>query len=270
MSDDSMSNRSHCLLIIDSHPVQYRVPIYQALSRELEKSGARLHVVYGSNSSVRGAMDAGFGQAVTWDEPMLEGYSHEFLPGAEEEKPGCFMALRGAGVERRVRELAPDVVFLNGVNYLLMVRSLFASRLAGIPVWLRSETQDLAFARSSLKHVVRAAVYRVLYSQITRFLPIGKLNAAHYAAHGVSLRQMAFCHYCVVDRFDGDPSDHLETRRAKRAELGIGDGERVVMFSGKLIPKKYPGVLLEAWELLNPEERDSFSFLFVGYGEQIN
>ena len=256
------------LLIIDSHPVQYRVPIYREISARLAETGGSLHVIYGSNSSVRGAMDSGFGQSVTWDEPMLEGYSHEFLPDAESASPSSFQSINGAGVEQRIRALSPDAIFLNGINHRLFIRSLITTRRLGIPAWLRSETQDHAFARSRLKSVIRTVIYRIAYAQFSHFFPIGQLNAAHYRAHGVRDDQMTFCHYCVVDRFQGSADELAVRRKEKRIALGISDNRIVVMFSGKLIGKKYPAVLIEAWQRLPRERRADFTLLFVGSGEQ--
>lgn len=256
------------LIIIDSHPVQYRVPIYRELAAQLAANDASLHVIYGSNSSVRGAMDAGFGQSVTWDEPMLEGYDYEFLAGAETTSPGSFNSISGAGIEHRIRLLNPDAIFLNGISYRLFIRALITARRLGIPVWLRSETQDHAFARSRWKSLIRKVIYRIAYSQISHFFPIGQLNAAHYRAHGVRDDQMTFCRYCVVDRFEASADDLATRRQAKRSDLGIADKQTVVMFSGKLIEKKYPAVLIEAWQRLPKQRQKEFMLLFVGSGEQ--
>ncbi|HEY8902230.1 MAG TPA: glycosyltransferase family 4 protein [Chthoniobacterales bacterium] len=255
------------LLIIDSHPVQYRAPIYKELARLLSDSGGRLHVIYASDSSVRGALDEGFGQAITWDEPLLEGYDHEFLPDAQQVGPGGFRNLVGRGIERAIRSHRPQAIFLNGLNYLVFVRALLAARVKGVPVWLRSETQDHAFARSGWKSKLRNAVYRVAYSQVDRFFPIGELNAEHYRAHGVPDEKLTYARYCVVDRFTVAPEEKERRRRSKRTELGIADSKMLLMFSGKLIEKKNPGILFDALELLSPSQREQFALLFVGNGE---
>jgi glycosyltransferase involved in cell wall biosynthesis len=256
------------LVIVDTHPVQYRVPVYRQLAGLLSSSGDQLHVVYGSNSSVRGAIDPGFGEAVTWDIPMLVGYEHEFLPGAEAAPPSGFLRLRGRGIGRVIRNQRPRAVLLNGVNNLLFLRAMFTARLLGVPVWLRSETQDHAFTRSSGKALARRLAYRTIYSLVDHFFPIGELNAAHYTAHGVPDEKMTFCRYCVEDRFDAPDGEVQRRRQEKRAELGFSPDRRVVMFSGKLIPKKAPMLLIEALQAMTPPERSRFALLYVGSGEQ--
>jgi len=56
-----MASRSPLLLIIETHPVQYRSPIYARLQ---ELCPGSVHVVYASDFSVRGGQDPGFAQAV--------------------------------------------------------------------------------------------------------------------------------------------------------------------------------------------------------------
>lgn len=257
-----------CLLVVDSHPIQYRAPLYREIHRFLSERDMRLRVIYASDSSVRGALDAEFGQTVTWDEPLLEGYDSEFLPDAASVSPGGFRALGGRGIEAAIARIRPAAVLLNGLNYVLFVRALAAGRLRGIPVWLRSETQDRAFARGRWKSLVRGAIYRGAYSQFDHVFPIGRLNAQHYAAHGIPAARMTFAHYCVVDRFRG-PAVELEERgRRLRRELGFSEEQTVILFCGKLISKKTPKVLLDAVATMTPAERGRYGLLYVGTGSQ--
>ena len=64
------------LLVFDSHPVQYRVPVWQQFEKIYP---GKLHVVYASDSSVRGYADKDFGQNIAWDDPMLSGYEYTIL-----------------------------------------------------------------------------------------------------------------------------------------------------------------------------------------------
>jgi len=255
------------LLVLDSHPIQYRAPLYRCLCEQLERAGHRLDVVFASDSSLRGATDSGFGQPVKWDEPLLEGYTSEFLPTASQSVPAGFHSLSGKGVAALVASKAPDVLFLNGLGYRFCVSALTAARLRGIPVWLRSETQDFAFCRSIWKSLIRATIYRIAYSQIHRFFAIGELNAAHYQAHGVPLSRIRFARYCVVDRFSLDAGEKESRRAALRQRLNFAADTVVLLFCGKLIEKKNPAVIIEALKRLSPSTRQKFAAVFVGSGE---
>ena len=64
------------LLIFETHPIQYRAPIFQAL--ESLQPGL-FEVVYASDFSVRGYDDPGFGAKLSWDVPLLSGYACRVL-----------------------------------------------------------------------------------------------------------------------------------------------------------------------------------------------
>jgi hypothetical protein len=59
-----------------THPIQYFAPLYRALAGT---GGVELKVFFGSRHGVQPSYDAGFGRAVQFDTPLLEGYASEFL-----------------------------------------------------------------------------------------------------------------------------------------------------------------------------------------------
>ena len=61
-----------------SHPIQYQAPLLKRIALE---NDIDLHVYFFSDLSVRGYSDKGFGGiSVKWDIPLLDGFSHDFLP----------------------------------------------------------------------------------------------------------------------------------------------------------------------------------------------
>lgn len=253
-------------LILDTHPVQYRVPIYKELHRLLDGSDHSIHVAYSSDSSIRGAQDVGFGQTIAWDEPMQDGYPNTFLPGASERTPAGFRSLGPDGLVHLFAEHRPDVVLLNGLLYHYYVAAMHLAKRHRAKVWLRSETQDAAFRRSAWKGLLRAFAYRAAYSQVDRFFAIGNLNSAHYRNHGIPSNKIDFARYCVVDRFDMPQEEKDAARLRLRHELGISREKFALLFSGKLIEKKNPSVILEALMLLPDAVRDRFVIIYMGSG----
>ena len=65
------------LAYLVSHPIQYQAPLLRRIAQEPDID---FTVLFGSDFSVRGYTDAGFGVDVKWDIPLLDGYKHEFLP----------------------------------------------------------------------------------------------------------------------------------------------------------------------------------------------
>ena len=69
------------LLVIDTHPVQYRSPLYRYLNNY---SNLDIKVIYGSNFSISGYKDVEFNEIFKWDINLLDGYYSEFLSKIED------------------------------------------------------------------------------------------------------------------------------------------------------------------------------------------
>ena len=63
------------LAYLVSHPIQYQAPLLRRIALE---TGIDLTVLFGSDFSVRGYKDHGFGVEIAWDTPLLEGYCSDF------------------------------------------------------------------------------------------------------------------------------------------------------------------------------------------------
>jgi glycosyltransferase involved in cell wall biosynthesis len=253
------------LLVFDSHPVQYRVPVWRILAAD---PFSEIHVGYASDCSVRGTMDSGFGREVAWDDPVLEGYPFTIL-SCENGKPlSGWNSITGKGVEDLLLHIRPDAVLLTGLNYRYdLVAYLMAIR-HGIPLWLRCETQDHAVFRSAWKGALRSLVYRLLYKGFSRIFYIGELNRRHYLKHGLNPSQLVPARYGTVDRFEAMSQEQkTQLRDECRAVNSIADDAVVIGFSGKLIPKKNPDILYEMLEHLPDEMRKKTFLYFLGSGE---
>lgn len=253
------------LVVFDSHPVQYRVPIWRTMENTMP---GYLHVVYASDCSVRGHADKGFGQTVSWDDPMLEGYAYSVLNAENGVPLSGPNSLTGKGVAEKMDELKPDIVLLTGLNYRYDRVAYREARKRKIPVWLRCETQDEAVTRSKVKGILRSIFYTLTYKGFSRMFYIGELNKQHYLRHGVKPAKLLPAKYSTVDRFSSlDASQKISLRAAARAKAGVDEGALVVGFSGKLIPKKNPDILFKVLKGLNPALRERIHFYFIGSGE---
>jgi glycosyltransferase involved in cell wall biosynthesis len=257
------------LFIFESHPVQYHAPVYRELHRLcVERGRGQVLVFYGTDVTTRGHFDAGFGKAFAWDEPLLQGYSARVLKTENGVPLEGFNSLTGKRIPALLRRERPDAVLLTNLAYRFDWTVYLTALRLGIPIWLRAETQDEAFERSRLKSLLRYWFYRLVYVPVRKALVIGKLNAAHYERHGVPARRHARSPYCVVDRFANiSEAQASACRRKIRSEAGFSEDQTVLLFCGKLQPKKYPEALLEALEAMPFEERRRYGVLYVGTGE---
>jgi glycosyltransferase involved in cell wall biosynthesis len=96
-------------------------------------------------------------------------------------------------------------------------------------------------------------------------LYIGEQNRRWLLRHGVPHERLFSAPYCVDNQFFQHQAKILQARRAElRRELGITDDAPVVLFCGKLIAKKQPLLLLEAYRRIR--HRQPCWLLVVGDG----
>ena len=221
------------LLVFDSHPVQYRVPVWKEINKFEEGC---LHVCYATDCSVKGHDDTGFGKKITWDEPLLSGYIYTVLNCVSGTPLSGWKSLTGKGVGELLEKVSPNVVLLTGFNYKYDLIAYLESKRKGVQVWLRCETQDQASNRSSFKKIIRFLMYRILYLGIDKFFYIGELNKKHYLTHGVNLEKLFPALYCTVDRIKNLTESEKNLLRLKaRDHAGFNQNNLVIGFSGKFI-----------------------------------
>lgn len=251
------------VLFFETHPIQYRAPVFQALQ---QIAPDRLEVIYASDFSVRGEVDREFGTKVRWDRPLLEGYRYRVL---DNERPGGaarFSGLSGAGVDRLIAEKRPSAVVLHSLAYHYNMAAYWAALRRRIPVWYRCDSNETAFARSGWKAAARQVVYRTLYAGLTRGLYVGERNREHFKKFGVPDSKLRHVPHCVPDPLGSISEEARQAlRTSARERIGATESDTVFGFFGKLIPKKNPSLLLEA--LAVAPISGSARCLFVGSGE---
>ena len=259
-----MDKKSPLLLVAESHPIQYRAPVYARLNQIYP--GA-IHVVYASDFSLRGGRDPGFGLSVAWDTDLLAGYPSTVLSSRLDRAPTCWNDLDGSGLAGLVKRQRPRAMLLTSLNYRFDHFAYLLARWRRIPIWMRCETQDYAFARAPIKSVLRSTYYRFFYGGINRAFPIGELNQQHFLRHGLKPNQLVNAHYCTPDRAAEFSQEQREQRRqALRLRLGVQPQQLLVAFFGKLIPKKQPDLLLDSLSHLPASIRNRMSLAFIGSG----
>lgn len=237
-----MSTPTMRLGIFVTHPIQYFAPMWRGLSNT---SGLEVCVYFFSDHSIRGGMDKEFGHSVAWDVPILEGYKHEFLTrDADLERASTF---RIPDIERVFNAGAFDAVMIHGYTHPFERQVIRAARKRGLRIIVRGEFTDLVpyVRRGRIHSAVRYLYLRWFYRYITGFCYIGEEARRHLLRMGVPANRMFFSPYSV-DTSLFETQKRQFSRTETRRSLGIPDGDVVLLFSGKLIPRKAPLLILEA------------------------
>jgi glycosyltransferase involved in cell wall biosynthesis len=252
------------ILIFETHPIQYKAPIYRRL-QELRPGSFR--VIYASDGSMRDGYDAEFGRKVTWDTPLLEGYPYTVLNNQRPDGRRDFRSLSGRGVFQLLRKEKPQAVLLAPFLFAYDAAVFLSCQLLRIPVWIRVETQDEAMVRPKWKGDLRTAFYWLAYKRVAHAFYIGILNRDHLMRHGLPLEKMSFAPYATPLAFPTETAAKQKLRDETRARLGIQADETLLLFSGKLIEKKNPGLVLQTLALLPADVARRMRVVFVGSGE---
>lgn len=254
--------------IFDSHPIQYKAPVYQEMNRIAPDT---FEVIYGTDVSVRsGSVDKGFGIEVKWDTPLLSGYKFRVLNNEKSSSLTTPAALSGEGVFQILRKERPAAVLLTQSRYYFDHTAYISAFLLGIPILIRQETQDEMYAtnRSFLKSALRSVVYRLMYTPVKHAFCFGELNRQHLKKHGIGPNRTSTAHFSVANPLKGlETSEKLSRRSQIRQKFEIDDKKCVVSFFGKLIPKKNPDLIFESLEHLDESKRRNIHLLIVGTGE---
>ncbi len=237
------------LLYLVSHPIQYQAPLLQRIARVAEVS---LRVVFENAASTGPQYDPGFAQEIQWDIPLTEGYDNVSLAETrlEREIDGC------------------DVLWLHGWQSPLMHRALKYASWAGKPVLMRGENCDLAMPDGGgLKGLFKHWYLRWIFGHCGAFLTVGSENEHYYLSRGVSRERLFLTPYAIDnDRFGTEAAACRPQRKTLKVSLGLDPNRPVILFAGKLMQRKCPDLLAQAFQKADFESPLP-QLVFVGDGD---
>jgi glycosyltransferase involved in cell wall biosynthesis len=261
------------LAYLVSHPIQYQAPLLRRIAREPD---IELTVFFGSDFSVKGYKDEGFGGVgIKWDIPLLEGYQHEFLPALRDNATISPTTPLNYGIASRLRgsvgRPAFDALWVHGYASVNALHGMTAAKALGIPVLLRAESWLGDRERSSAKLAAKRLFFRGLGQMVDAVLPIGSLNAEYWRYYLGEDFPMFPMPYAVDNEYFQLRSREAAARRDElRAELGLDPSRPVILFASKLQSRKRAADLLDAYQRLStgPGIEPHPYLVIVGDGEE--
>ena len=257
------------LAYVVSHPIQYQAPLLRRIARE---PGIDLTVLFGSDFSVRGYKDEGFGVEVAWDVPLLDGYRSQFLPRLRDTGTVSPLSPISRGILRRLRDPdgspAFDALWVHGYASVNALHAILAANALGIPVLLRAESWLADRPRSLSTLLTKQIFLRLLRPAIAATLPIGSRNRDYWARYfGPGMPQFLMP-YAVDNAWFAQRTAAADPTQL-RAELQLAPGRPVILFASKLQARKHADHLLEAYARLCAISPNPLPYLLiVGDGEE--
>jgi len=246
--------------IFSTHPIQYQAPLWRHLS-SIACLDARVY--YFSDQGIAPTIDPEFCQVVTWDVPLLDGYSSEFISKRPIEDANDFYI--PAATEFLANQQL-DVVLLHGYTNRFARQIVNNKRVCGYKLILRGEFSEMRRRTVDWKRPFRTLYLKWFYSHVDHFCPVGMDAVDHLKKHGVADHRMTLSPYSVDDQLFEKESCDLNKQDCRR-NLGIELGDHVFIFSGKMIPRKQPLLLANAI-LKVADQHPQVVAIFLGAGPQ--
>jgi glycosyltransferase involved in cell wall biosynthesis len=249
------------LAIVTSHPIQYNAPWFQLLAG----SGV-IHpgIFYTWEQAAAGAKyDPDFKGRIEWDIPLLDGYEYRFVRNIAAD-PGThhFRGLINPTLNKEIADWKPDVLLVYGWSFDSHLKCLrhFHHK---IPVLFRGDS-TLLDEQPGIRKYLRRLFLRWVYGHVDQALYVGSRNKAYFLRHGLREDQLVFLPHAIDNaRFEEPDGEYRRQAAEWRGRLGIGENDLVLLFAGKLEPKKDPLFVLEiARRVRDPR----LKVIFVGTG----
>jgi glycosyltransferase involved in cell wall biosynthesis len=259
--------KRHKLAVLTAHPIQYQAPLFRRLASHPEID---LTVYFCWDFGVeKEEYEPGFGKKIKWDIPLLEGYKYKFLPNLSPKPSASFWGQVNPAIIKELRENQYDAIWIHGYSQISNWLALASARLSGTAVFYRCES-SLVFDSNVHRHIfvrlIKPCLLRFLFKQVNCFLSIGTLNKQFYLHYGVQPEQIYHVPYAVDNEyFVRKTSEFHQYRHSIRAGLGINPDNIVFLFAAKMIPKKAPIELLQAYKRLS--DLSNKGLIMVGDGE---
>jgi glycosyltransferase involved in cell wall biosynthesis len=249
------------LAIVTTHPIQYNAPLFRLMAGN---DRVQIKVFYTWEQSQHGAkFDPGFGKHIEWDIPVLEGYEYCFVKNTA-SNPGThhFNGIVNPGLVKEIENWGPDAILVFGWSFNSHLKCLryFHGK---IRILFRGDS-TLLDEKPGLRKWVRRLFLKWVYRHVDCALYVGTNNKNYFLKHGIPEGCLFFAPHAVDnDRFAEPDEAYIREAGIWRSQLGIGPDDLVLLFAGKLEPKKNPFFLLD---LVKTIHSPKFKVLIIGNG----
>lgn len=244
------------LAIVTTHPIQYYAPVFQGLAKQ--HSSIKVFYTWGEESIKK--YDPDFKKDIEWDVPLLEGYPYQFLVNTAKQ-PGTshFKGIINPDAVRIIEEFNPDALLVYGWSWhshLKIIRHFSGKK----KIWFRGDSTCLD-KTTWYKSFIRKQWLRWIYGYVDLAFYVGKENKKYFSDFGLKEHQLQFAPHAIDNRRFS--SERAEDVKILREKLRIPHDGVLILFAGKLEPKKDPFTLLRAFESISSKH---VFLLFAGNG----
>ncbi len=253
------------LIILTSHPIQYQIPLWQALALE---STIPFEVCFLSDHGIQPSYDSEFEHTFAWDIPMLKDFPYRFLHTRHNPSSPSFLKTKlPRDFSLYLQKKKATHLWIHGWNTLAHWQAIHIAHRHHIKTWLSSETPHRP-QQTQIKNILKKSILTPLFNKIDVFLAIGSANRAFYKSFSIPDSEIHGFPYAVDNlRFYKQATELRPHRTQIRKQWCISPDAYVLLFCGKFIPKKRPHDLIRAAALYAQEKLNPpLHLLFTGSG----
>ncbi|MBI4405383.1 MAG: glycosyltransferase family 4 protein [Deltaproteobacteria bacterium] len=231
------------LLVFDTHPIQYRSPVFRGLYKKLPSLK-----VYYFNDRFDGKKwwfhEVDKIPPQTWNLPLREGFPNEVL---ESEKFGLLKFHRT--IDCILKKDKPSAILIYGYYLREHWILLWAARRKHIPVLFVGET--FSQGSSSSRKILKRFLQPLFFSNVARFIAIGNKNIEFYTSLKIPTEKIQPARYCIdTTFFELTAAQASHSRQQTRLALNIPSNGVVILFIGRLFERKRPLDMVQLHETL--------------------
>jgi glycosyltransferase involved in cell wall biosynthesis len=216
------------LAIAATHPIQYYVPIYRELSKNVN-----LHVFYNRIPTSQ-EQGSGYGVAFQWDVDLLSGYTQSAHQKGRDE------LLQG------IRDRRWSAVLIHGWHDSLSANVITEASRYKVPLFIRGDSHlhtPRPFWKRWLNEIIQPSYLR----KFAACLNVGTWNEEYYRHFGVPSERIISSPHCVDNAWFHERSTQVKPMRAQlRKTWEIPDSAFVFLFVGRFISVKQLHLFLHA------------------------
>jgi len=245
--------------ILITHPVQCLSHFFKELAKE---SDLTVYYCFNPDKKQQGVE---FGVEFTWDIPLFEGYSYEFLVNISgNPNSNTYSGCDTPEIVEKIKNAKFELFIIFGWYYKSAHQALAACKKYNVPVYARGDSTLLS--NNLAARLLKKAYFKHFLSRFDGFLSPGEKFKEYLKFYGVAEDKIIFCpHFVDNEFFKENKVKGVQGRAALRERIGIGGDDFVFLFCGKLVSRKRPLDLCKALALL---ERKSIpvSVIIAGDG----
>jgi glycosyltransferase involved in cell wall biosynthesis len=218
------------LIYLASHPIQYHVPLFRALTER-----CTFEAWFAHRQDARAQADAGYGVAFDWDIDLHDGYVHRYLYNvARDPSVSRYGGCDTPTIEATLRDAKPDALVVGGWHLKTYWQAIAAARDLGVPVYVRT---DSVWRRDepAWRRVAKRLLYRWALRRATGFLAAGIRSRAYLLDLGIPAESIAIVPHTID-----------VTRFAAHGRRAAPDDCTTVAFVGRLLEHKRVADLIDA------------------------